>query len=232
MALLILCEWIFRIVTSGFQLVGLKFEDYLSAFFIIFTYLILFLYATFFELLWDGRTPGKRLLGLRVIREGGYPVNLVSSVIRNALRFIDIGLLPLSPPIMLFGAPALFCIFLSPRSKRIGDWAAGTVVIVESSVNPFAAKRELSLKSPQVESMLNHVRNIDNLSVEEYRVVRRFSERRAGLSLGVQAALGEHIAIPLIEKLFIQLPELKYQLQYADLVEAIERKYTEERSLL
>src|ERR1043166_8717641 len=93
---------------------------------ILVMFVIMFAYATIFEMMWGGRTPGKRLLGLRVIREGGYPINLVSSASRNVLRLIDLGLIPLgASPLLLWGLPGLICIFFSPGYKRIGDWAAG-----------------------------------------------------------------------------------------------------------
>ena len=46
-------------------------------------FLVIFVYKVFFEMMWGGKTPGKRILGLRVIREGGYPINLTSSAVRK-----------------------------------------------------------------------------------------------------------------------------------------------------
>src|SRR5256885_430738 len=65
---------------------GLGLGNIATAIGFIAIFLILFVYAIFFEMLWGGRTPGKRLMGLRVIRDGGYPIDLVSSIIRNVLR--------------------------------------------------------------------------------------------------------------------------------------------------
>jgi uncharacterized RDD family membrane protein YckC len=194
-------------------------------------YLIMFAYALIFEAAWNGRTPGKRLFGLRVIREGGYPIHFLASAIRNLLRFIDFGILPLlGSGLTLFGLPGLVSIFLSPNYKRIGDYAAGTLVIVERGISPFDDSAGTALEA-NVARMQGYVRNMDRLSVEEYRMLRRFVARRKQFEPAVQAALGERIARPLMEKLDIHAP-IVFQIQYADLLEAMERCYAEERGVL
>ena len=121
-------------VVGGGAHSGVGLASLVSTVGIVFVGIILpFAYAIFFEMLWGGRTPGKRLFGLRAVRDGGYPITLLSSVIRNILRIIDFGIVPLATPLVLFGLPGLVCMFLSPTYKRIGDYAAGTVVVVEGS---------------------------------------------------------------------------------------------------
>ena len=78
-------------------------------------------YPVLFEVLGSGSTPGKRLLGLRVLHDDGTPIGWVASILRNLLRFAD--LLP-----MAFGAGLLVSLCNS-EGKRIGDLAAGTVVV-------------------------------------------------------------------------------------------------------
>lgn len=194
-------------------------------------FLILFAYPIVFEMRWGGRTPGKRVMGLRVIRDGGYPINLVSSAIRNVLRFVDFGVLPLSPPLVLFGLPGLLCIFFSPVYKRMGDYAAGTLVIVEAGNTPFGSRRDVAPPIEGVGQFMPLVRNLDRMTADDYRSVRRFAARRREFELTVQAALGERLARPLIEKLEIPA-QIDYQLQFADVVEAIERRYAEDRGVV
>src|SRR5262249_30291034 len=97
-------------------------------------------YYMVFEIVWNGQTPGKRLLNVRVIRESGYPIRPVDSVIRNLVRLVD--WLP-----FLYGFGALVMLF-NKRSKRLGDFAAGTMVVREgaprtlSTVAPMAAVEE------------------------------------------------------------------------------------------
>jgi uncharacterized RDD family membrane protein YckC len=74
------------------------------------------------EVLWQGQTPGKRALGLRVVASDGTPVGPAESVVRNALRAIE---LPLGY------APAVLMVALTPLRQRLGDLVAGTLVVQE-----------------------------------------------------------------------------------------------------
>jgi uncharacterized RDD family membrane protein YckC len=80
-----------------------------------------FLYFTFWDLVSRGQSPGKRALDLRVVRDGGLPIDVRSSLIRNFLRTVD--MLP------GFYVTGVLSIFLSKEHKRIGDLAGGTLVI-------------------------------------------------------------------------------------------------------
>lgn len=88
-------------------------------------------YYVLFESLWSGRTPGKRAMRLRVVREGGYPTNFLDTVLRNLLRAADF-----LPSLYAVGATVLA---LDPRFRRLGDMVAGTVVIVEDPARIGAA---------------------------------------------------------------------------------------------
>ena len=83
---------------------------------------IIFLYPTVFEVLDDGRSPGKRAMGLQVRTVAGGPVTLVASVIRNLMRLVDI--LPGFAPLV-----GIVTILVSAKHQRLGDMAAGTVVV-------------------------------------------------------------------------------------------------------
>jgi uncharacterized RDD family membrane protein YckC len=74
------------------------------------------------EVFWRGQTPGKRALGLRVVRADGAPVGPVESIVRNALRAVE---LPLGY------APGVLMVALGPRRQRLGDLVAGTLVVQE-----------------------------------------------------------------------------------------------------
>lgn len=77
----------------------------------------------FFEWLWEGQTPGKRMLGLRVVTSEGAPPGLWASLVRNLIRIVD--LLPGA-----YGIGAI-TMLLGREGKRLGDLAAGTVVVRE-----------------------------------------------------------------------------------------------------
>jgi uncharacterized membrane protein SpoIIM required for sporulation/uncharacterized RDD family membrane protein YckC len=81
-------------------------------------------YFVYFEGLRDGQTPGKRWLRIRVVHDGGYPVTVRGAALRNLLRLVDIQ----PAPSWLVGGITMM---LHPQTKRLGDLAAGTVVVRE-----------------------------------------------------------------------------------------------------
>ena len=90
---------------------------------VIFVFVFNIGYDVLFEVLGSGRTLGKRALGTRVIRADGSPVDFRSSVIRNLIRIVDA-----QPPGIVIG---VLLILFTPRDQRLGDIAAGTVVVRE-----------------------------------------------------------------------------------------------------
>ncbi|HNB52611.1 MAG TPA: RDD family protein [Anaerolineales bacterium] len=81
-------------------------------------------YYIFFEMLWNGQTPGKRRASIRVIRVDGTPITLTESIIRNLVRLIDF--LP------AYYGVGVVTMFVNEQSRRLGDLAAGTLVVRES----------------------------------------------------------------------------------------------------
>lgn len=98
-------------------------------------------YYIYGEVLRNGRTPGKRIMRIRVVREDGSRVGVLDSVVRNVVRILD-----LMPGTYGFGIAA---VLLSARAQRLGDMAAGTVVIEEpqplgeSAIDPSGEKAAL-----------------------------------------------------------------------------------------
>lgn len=80
-------------------------------------------YFAFFEIVWKGQTPGKRVAGIRVIKESGRPINAFEAIGRNLMRAVDV-----MPGIYGVG---LVCMMLNKQSRRLGDFVAGTVVVHE-----------------------------------------------------------------------------------------------------
>ncbi len=94
---------------------------------LVLVFAVEWIWNVLFEWLWNGRTPGKRALGLRVVRDGGYPVGFIDAVLRNLLRAADF--LPVG---YLLGLVVMAC---DGRSRRLGDMVAGTMVVIETPVN-------------------------------------------------------------------------------------------------
>jgi uncharacterized RDD family membrane protein YckC len=89
-------------------------------------FLVSWFYFVIFEMLWDGRSPGKRAMGIRVIRDEGGRISFYTSLLRNLLRVAD--WLP------AFYFVAIIAMFAGRKWKRLGDIAAGTVVVKEDKV--------------------------------------------------------------------------------------------------
>ena len=104
-----------------------------GGFFLVFLFIIEWLYPVLFEVYMRGQTPGKRLLGISVINDDLSPVTLGTSMVRNLLRTVDF--LP------LFYLVGLISMLSNRRFQRLGDMAAGTLVIsVPESAKPAVMK--------------------------------------------------------------------------------------------
>jgi len=100
-------------------------------------FVLAWFYGGLFEALWNGQTPGKRLMRLRVLTVDGQPITATQAVLRNILRSVDA--FPLVPlpgtealvpmiPLHLFGLAAAA---MNDRFQRLGDLACGTIVVEE-----------------------------------------------------------------------------------------------------
>ncbi len=84
-------------------------------------FLVFWAYPILFEALWNGQTPGKKVLSLRVVAGDGAPVGWLAAITRNLLRTVD--MLP-------FGyATGLVASLADPYGRRLGDMVAGTLVV-------------------------------------------------------------------------------------------------------
>lgn len=136
-------------------------------------------YYLVFEIIWNGQTPGKRAVGIRVIRENGYPVRPVDSVIRNVVRIAD------WVPIF-YGIGVLVMLF-NKRSRRLGDFAAGTIVVREG------ARRTLTNVASVAASDETPVASVV-LSSADATLVRDFLVRRASIDPAARADLARRLA--------------------------------------
>jgi uncharacterized RDD family membrane protein YckC len=139
-------------------------------------------YFALFELLWKGQSPGKRALGIRVVRDGGLPVDGRASLIRNLLRSVDI-----LPGTYLVG---IFTLLLGGQGKRVGDYAAGTLVV-----------RELPEPEPAVTAATRSASTPDLLTPAERSLVSEFLARRPGFSPVARVQLASDLAQRLSNRL-------------------------------
>lgn len=146
-------------------------------------FLVNFGYDVFFETLASGRTPGKRWTGLRVVRAGGGPVSFVPSAIRNLVRLVD----------ALPGAYAigLIAIVVSSKNQRLGDMAAGTLVVRERAAAPVPVP---AWAATPVRAEPPPAMDVSAITGEELATIRSFLERRATLLPDARSKLAWELA--------------------------------------
>jgi uncharacterized RDD family membrane protein YckC len=142
---------------------------------LIFVYfLVMYGYFILFESIWNGQTPGKRLTHIRVIKDSGQPITAIDSFGRNLMRLVD--QLPFA-----YGIGVL-CAWISPQSKRLGDYVAGTVVVHEKPFETVAPQ----WNEPSSASAATHQYGANRLTPEEFALVETFLSRRSALDGGVR----------------------------------------------
>jgi uncharacterized RDD family membrane protein YckC len=171
--------------------------DIVLAIFALLSFGFLWGYFLFFEMIWNGQSPGKRLARLRVVREGGRPVTFVASAIRNLIRIIDF-----LPSLYALG---LLTMFIDKRSRRLGDLAGGTLVVKERQAVTLQSlvTRAEALPSAQDAAANDEplLPNMHLLDDETYDLVQDFLRRRGELRPERRAELGRQLAEQLSARL-------------------------------
>jgi len=147
-------------------------------------------YYIFFEMLWNGQSPGKRLAGLRVIRVDGMPENLSESTIRNLVRIVDF--LP------AYYGIGVITMFINDQSRRLGDLAAGTLVVHDRGPVSLTSLEETKPPLPSAAS-LELDWPVDRLSPADLQLAEEFLRRRDELFNRVE--LSQQIARSLFDKM-------------------------------
>jgi uncharacterized RDD family membrane protein YckC len=146
-----------------------------------------------------GRTIGKRVMGIRVIQDNGRPLSFLAAAVRNLMRIIDT-----LPALYFIGA---LVSFFHPNDKRLGDIAAGTVVVYEAAGPKRLAKRmekqhavwQASMPDLELEPWVR-----ERVSEEEWALLSGFAERLAYLTPKRAEAIAERIIELLVPKLGLQ----------------------------
>jgi uncharacterized RDD family membrane protein YckC len=136
-------------------------------------FLITYGYYILFESIWNGQTPGKRITHIRVIKDSGQPITAIDAVGRNLLRIVD--------QLPVFYGVGVLCAWISPQSKRLGDYVAGTVVVHEKPFETVAPRWD-DLPA----AVATHQYGANRLSPEEIALVEAFLSRRSALDAAVR----------------------------------------------
>jgi uncharacterized RDD family membrane protein YckC len=172
--------------------------NWLWAIFGLLTFLIFWGYYIFFEMVWNGQSPGKRKLGLRVIRADGSPVSFTESLVRNFIRLIDF--LP------AYYGIGVMTMFINKQTRRLGDLAAGTLVVHDRTVTLDSLGRATNW---ELESWTSFPRPaaagqypVERLTLQDLQLVESFLLRRkqlanrAALASQIYQTMCDHMGVP------------------------------------
>jgi len=161
-------------------------NGYVAAVVAVLVFLVLFGYDVAFEMLAGGRTIGKRANGLRVVGSRGQPVDLLASIIRNLMRIVD--LMPLYPV-------GIVAVIATSRNQRLGDLAAGTLVVREVPGSRDVTEATLWMGRPTVPAEAVAGWDVSAVGTEEVVAIRHFLARRLTLPPAIRAQLGWELAV-------------------------------------
>lgn len=156
---------------------------------IFIAFAVQFGYFAVFETFWNGQTPGKRWTHLRVIEDSGRPINAYDAILRNLLRIVD------NLPFLY--AIGIVTMLISKENKRVGDYAAGTVVVHEKPLLGVSSIWSVAATPGQILPAIPSAQ----LSLNELELVETFFERRMSLDPEVRRSMARQIAQRLGERL-------------------------------
>jgi uncharacterized RDD family membrane protein YckC len=176
---------------------------------VLFYFLLYWGYFSLFEAFWNGQTPGKRLLKIRVIKDSGRQITLFEALARNLLRVVDA-----LPSFYLIGVISMLC---NREQKRLGDFVAGTIVVHErSDEQPLMSHNSRTFTSALYPQPLETAREpvgvllpadgIARLDAGDLNVIDTFFSRALDLDLDKRAEIAGRIADRMSAKMRVPLP--------------------------
>jgi uncharacterized RDD family membrane protein YckC len=212
--------WLFtNQLFTYFDRLGINYSglaNWLLAIAALITFAIWVGYFVFFETLWRGQTPGKRFAKIRVIRDDGRPVRLPQAVLRALLRPVD--------DMLSIG---VWLIMLTQREKRLGDWAAGTLVVQDER---FVASASFPV-SDQAQVVADHLLQTANLTLllpDDFAVIREYLQRRSLMNVRARSALSLKLAEQ--AKAIIELEKLPNDMTPDLFLEGVYLAYQQQRT--
>jgi uncharacterized RDD family membrane protein YckC len=177
---------------------------------VLFNFLLYWGYYSLFEAFWNGQTPGKRLLKIRVIKDSGRQITLFEALARNLLRVID-----MLPSFYLVGVITMLC---NREQKRLGDLVAGTIVVHErSNEQPLMSHNSRTFTASLYPQPLEAAREpvsslvpadgVARLDAGDLNVIDTFFSRALDLDLDKRAEIAGRIADRMSAKMRVPLPE-------------------------
>ncbi|MGA3071178.1 MAG: RDD family protein [Terracidiphilus sp.] len=201
---------LFSVFLPGIKASSKASAQWAAAIGIFILFLLQWGYFTLFEAFWNGRTPGKRAARIRVIQRSGRAIGLFESMARNLVRYVD--------QFPFFYAVGVIAIFVTRQHQRLGDLAAGTLVVRDreqesplwgdSGSRTFTAQAfapRAPIPEPHTAFTLPTT-GIAKLSAADLEVLEGFFARRLDMSLATRHALAERIASAIQAKSGLEQP--------------------------
>lgn len=179
-------------------------------------YIIYSGYFVFFETIWQGQSPGKRLAKIRVIKDDGRPVRLTQIALRSLLRPID--------ELLFIGA---ILIMFNRWEKRLGDCLAGTIVVQEQVPN-LSDSLSISKAGEYLATELLENAYLSGLLPDDFAVIKEYLQRRYKLSQKGKHDTSLRLARDVQE--IINFPELPKDISTDDFLEAVYLAYQQQLS--
>jgi uncharacterized RDD family membrane protein YckC len=198
-------------------------DKWAVAILILIPFLFQWAYFTLFEAFWSGRTPGKRMMKVRVIHQSGRSITFFESMVRNLIRVID--------SLPTFYVIGVISLFVTKRHQRLGDLAAGTIVVHEerresslwngTGARSFTASVFDAPPVPQLRPGTGLPADaIARLTKADLEAIDNFLARRLDLPLDIRAALAAKLVVQVKGRMQVSGPIL---LSDETLLEGIER---------
>lgn len=147
-------------------------------------------YFAFFEILWQGKTPGKRIAGIRVIHQSGRPMTAIECIGRNLMRGLDI--LP-----GMYGV-GLICMMCNEQNRRVGDYLAGTIVVHDKALESVAPSWGEKTANQAVTPELRR------LTPDELVLIETYLNRRYELDSDVRSTAAQGVVAIVTQKTAMQ----------------------------
>jgi len=180
----------FGLFVFGRDLAG-RVDKWVLAGLFVLVFLVYWGYFVLFETWMNGQTPGKRYMRIRVVQQEGGGISFQAVAIRNLLRAVDF---------LGFYAVAGLAMFLTRRVQRLGDLAAGTVVISEE-IPDYAAEADRKAKVLDEAPGVSTAPGTTVLTPQEYRLLHNYWLRRDQLTLEARGQLLPKLLGPVLERL-------------------------------
>ncbi|HEY4011640.1 MAG TPA: RDD family protein [Acidobacteriaceae bacterium] len=187
--------------------------EWFAAVYIAVNFLMIWGYFTVFEAYWRGQTPGKRVMKLRVIKDSGRQITLFESMSRNLLRVVDY-----LPALYLTGVITMLA---TKRHQRLGDLAAGTIVVHERSDDqPLLIERGTSILAANSVPAYDPITSaaamqsagtlpadaVARLHADDLLLIESFFGRALDLNLSTRAEIAARIAAQMAAKMNVDVP--------------------------